>query len=114
MVLHALPHAPKDERLFGGISSSLFFLLYVIPFTVFLANVEVQETGVHVEQFGTKFVAFSQLRACRNIFLWPFRVAVVITRERFPMNLLVVFSPGDDLVRILKSRISEASIDSNC
>jgi len=106
--LYAVPRAPQDERLFAAVGTSVFFLFYVLPFTVFAANVEIQETGVRVEQFVTKFMDFSQLRACFTIFLVPFRAAIILTRQRFPMNMLVVFAPADDFVSILKSRMAGA------
>jgi len=109
--LYAVPRAPEDERLFGAVGTSVFFLFYVLPFTVFAANVEILETGVRVEQFATKFMDFSQLRACFTIFLVPFKAAVVVTRERFPKNVLVVFAPGDKFVGDLRSRMAGGGID---
>jgi len=111
--LYAVRRAPQDERLFGAVGCSIFFLFYVVPFTVLAANIEIQETGIRVEQFDTRFLPFSQLRACFKIFLVPFRVAVVVTRERFPMNMLVIFTPGDNFVNALKSRMAGASVRRN-
>jgi len=101
---------PQEERLFGTIGCSVFFMFYVVPFTVFAANIEIQETGTRVQQFVTKFIDFARLRACFRIFLVPFRVAVILTRERFPLNVLVIFSPDDSFVSALKSKVSGASV----
>jgi len=105
-----LPRVPQEERLFGTIGCSVFFMFYVVPFTVFAANIEIQDSGVRVEQYDARFLAFSQLRACFKIFLVPFRVAIVVTRERFPMNMLVVFEPDGNFVNALKSKVSGASV----
>ena len=64
-----------------------------------------------MEHFDTRFLPFSQLRACFKIFLVPFKVAVVVTRERFPKNVLVVFAPDGNFVSDLRSRMAGAGVD---
>ena len=103
--------------------ASIFFFVYLLPITVFGAEIEVSENGLTVTQYRSTTVAYSEVSSCRRFFLIPFHIVVVTTTRKFPLNLLIALNSGGekrrsptrdgDLAALIKSRIDRLNLSDN-
>ena len=96
-----------DRNPFFVSGTLVFFVLYVIPFTVFQAKVESKPDGLHVLQYRSVVIPYSDVKRCMGLFLVPFQVTIVVTKRRFPLNLLVT---GDHFKGIPKWLIQDGEL----
>ncbi len=79
----------QEDFLIGVMLMSFFFLLYLIPMVVFGAKIHAKEQTLHVQQYIEADIPYSQVLRCFGVVLPPFRIAVIITKRRFPMCVLI-------------------------
>ena len=88
-------HEPR-HGLFTAVSV-VFFLLYLLPFAAFGAGLRDESDGLHVEQYTSTIIPYTQIKTCFGLYLIPFQVLIVLTESRFPVNILIsgdVFAGG--------------------
>jgi len=86
---------PGGDRTFATVSTAVFFLLYLLPLTLFGARIHPAEDGVRVEWYGNAFIPYSEIRHCWSFFLFPWQLLILTTKRAFPLSILLV---GDTLV----------------
>lgn len=91
--VHKLWVDPSSRTRFVLLVTSIFFFLYLLPFTLFLAKLEAKPDGLHVLQYKSVVLAYQDIRSCIGLFLLPFSTVIVITNRRFPLKVLI---SGDD------------------
>jgi hypothetical protein len=62
-----------DRNPFFVSGTLVFFVLYVIPFTVFQAKVESKPDGLHVLQYRSVVIPYSDVKRCMACSLFLFR-----------------------------------------
>jgi hypothetical protein len=70
-----------------------FLAVYVLPWVIFGANVELVEDGLLVTQHVKLLVPASDLWRVYSLFLFPFRFVLVITTRPLPLKFLLVPDP---------------------
>jgi hypothetical protein len=88
-VIHRVWVDPVSRTHFFFVLTFVFFFLYMLPFTVFQARIEPRPDGLHVLQYRSVVVPYGDVKRCIGLFLVPFPIVVVITRWKFPLNLLI-------------------------
>src|SRR5260370_35558122 len=78
-----------DRNPFFVSGTLVFFVLYVIPFTVFQAKVESKPDGLHVLQYRSVVIPYSDVKRCMGLFLVPFQAPIVVSERAFPLNMLL-------------------------
>lgn len=89
MVFYVARRAPADEVAFGLWGSCLFFVLYLAPYALFDARMEVSAEGLIVQQFWREVIKYSEIVRCFGVFAAPFQIVVVIARRPFPLCLII-------------------------
>jgi hypothetical protein len=88
-------HEPRHGLLIA--ISVVFLLFYLLPFAAFGAGLRDESDGLHVEQYTSTIIPYTQIKTCFGLFLIPFQVVIVLTESRFPLNILIsgdVFAGG--------------------
>jgi hypothetical protein len=96
-----------EGRFVGSMLAGFFFLIYALPLAGFGASVVAVEAGLQVQQYVSAVIPYSEVRACFDWLLPPFHVAIIVTRRRFPLCLLVsgqrtIGNPGGLVVEVKK------------
>ena len=86
---------------------SIFFFVYMLPLTVFQAKIEPEADGLHVLQYRSVILPYSDIIYCVGLFLVPFPTVVIVTNRRFPLNLLI---SGDEFTGPPKSLIQDGRL----
>jgi hypothetical protein len=89
------------------ISVSIFFFVYMLPLTVFQARIDPEPDGLHVRQYRSVILPYSDVKYCVGLFLVPFPTVVVVTSRSFPLNLLI---SGDEFTGPPKSLIQDGRL----
>ena len=77
--------------------SAIFFFLYLLPLTLFEANIEPKADGLHILQYRPAVVPYADVKICFGFFLIPFRRVVVVTNRKFPVKVLLTGEDSDGL-----------------
>jgi hypothetical protein len=80
-------HEPR-HGLFIAISV-VFLLFYLLPFAAFGAGLRDESDGLHVEQYISATISYSKIKTCFGLYLIPFQTVIVLTKSRFPLNILI-------------------------
>lgn len=105
--VYKIPQLPDGERTFTAGAATIFFLLYLLPETIFGARIDSQELGIDVRQYRRDFIPYTEIRQCYSIFLFPFQMVIVITKRRFPLTVLI---SGDSLKGKRRSLIQDGEL----
>ncbi len=121
MLLYFVRRFPAENTPFTVLVGSLFFFAYIVPLLFFSADVRVSEGGLLVRQIpypSAALIPYREIRTCFGLFLVPFHLAVIVTRRRLPLTIVLAFDPpaeGDrspfrpgKLVRQIREQIRTA------
>jgi len=84
-----LRRTPREEITFALIGSSLFFVIYLLLPSIFLATIEPADSGVRYHQFSSGSIPYAVVRSCWGVFVFPFQVVIVRSSLRFPRNFFI-------------------------
>ena len=100
---YTIRREPSD-LLFGVIIAAHFFAVYLVPLGLLQGKVEATDRGVSVERWRESFIAYSDVIGCYGLFLFPFQIAVLITKRRFPLTVVIACDEIDGRRRSLFQR----------
>jgi|SRR5215472_4687644 len=89
--LRSAPGSRASPLLVGSIG---FLLIYLFPIALLGAKLEVKEDGLHVEQYSSSVLPYTDVRRCVSFFLFPGQFLIVFTKRPFPLSILI---SGDTL-----------------
>jgi hypothetical protein len=104
---HYIPRMPADQRPFTTVVAVVFFLLYLLVPALFGARVEAGEDGLRVEQYRNVLIPYSEITRCYSFFLFPVQLAILVTKRRLPLGILLA---GDRVVEKRRSLIQDGEL----
>jgi len=84
--LYSNPASRTNPILIGA---SIFFLFYLLPLAIFGAKLQAKVDGLHVEQYSSTVLSYTQVRACFGLFLFPVQMVIVLTSQNLPLRILI-------------------------
>lgn len=99
-----------SELLFDLIAGLLFLLFYLVPFALFQARIEATSSGISVERWNKSLVEYSDVVGCYGVFWIPFQAAILITKRRFPLNIII---SGDEIDGCRRSMFQRGALASS-
>ena len=82
-------HRNPSDFLFGIVSGVLFFIFYLVPLGLLQGKIEATNRGVSVERWRESFIAYTEVVGCYGLFLVPFQTAILITKRRLPLKIVI-------------------------
>ena len=64
-------------------------LIYLLPIATFGAKIHVGADSLHIEQYSSTVVAYSEITACFGLRLFPWPMVIVLTKRQFPLSILI-------------------------
>jgi hypothetical protein len=106
--LHSSSKMAAHHRRFTE-AVGILLLFYFVPQAIFEARAEAAEDGLHVEQYGKALISYSEIRRCFSFYLFPFQIVIVMTKRKFPLNILIT---GDKLATRRRSLLQDGELAS--
>jgi len=80
-ILVFLHYFPRERTVFAIVGCCCFYLLYILPFVLFSADVAVTNRGLLMKRIRTTIIPFSEISVCVGVFLIPFQLLVLLARR---------------------------------
>src|SRR5262249_9736011 len=81
-IYRALSRLEGEKFFIGMVLFAGFYLVYALPLVFFGANIQLEESGIRVQQYVDVNIPYSEILSCYDGILPPFSVAIIVTRRR--------------------------------
>ncbi len=107
--IYRMMKMPTPDALVGGMFYGIPLLFFIIPSVVFGASVKPGEKTLKVRQYRAVELEYQEIYRCYRYIFPPFEMAIIVTRRRFPLRILIAsngtIGKRGNLIATLRTRI---------